>query len=45
MYGYHPAQADQFGRLAFAGEFLRNPSASQTDPNNIVSAICVGIPA
>ncbi|MBV9038836.1 MAG: hypothetical protein JO182_30405, partial [Acidobacteriaceae bacterium] len=45
MYGYHPAQVDQFGRLAFAGEFLKNPNGSQTDPNNIWSALCVGIPA
>jgi len=45
MYGYHPAQVDPFGRLAFAGEFLKNPNGSQTDPNNIWSALCVGIPA
>ena len=45
LYGYHPAQADQFGRVAFAGEFLRNANGSQTDPNNVVSALLVGIPS
>jgi hypothetical protein len=45
LYGYHPAQADQFGRVAFAGEFLRNANGSQTDPNNVVSSLLVGIPS
>jgi len=44
-HGYHSAQVDVEGRLAFAAEFLKDPSADPTNPKNIYSSIVVGIPA
>jgi hypothetical protein len=45
LYGYHPTQVDSVGRLAFGGEFIKNPSGSSTDPSNILSSIVIGVPA
>jgi hypothetical protein len=44
-HGYHPAQVDVHGRLAFAAEFLKNPNGDPTNPNNIETSLVVGIPA
>jgi hypothetical protein len=44
-HGYHSAQVDVEGRLAFAAEFLKDPTADPADPKNIYSSIVVGIPA
>jgi hypothetical protein len=44
LHGYHPRQADSAGRIAFAAEFLKNSAGDPTDPNNIESALVVGIP-
>jgi hypothetical protein len=43
-HGYHPAQVDILGRLAFAAEFLKNPNGNQNDPNNIETSLVIGIP-
>jgi hypothetical protein len=44
-HGYHSAQVDVAGRLAFAAEFLIDSTADPTNPNNIFSSIVIGIPA
>ena len=44
-HGYHPAQVDVLGRLAFAAEFLKNPKGDPTNPNNIETSLVIGIPA
>lgn len=44
-HGYHSAQVDVEGRLAFAAEFLKDPAADPANPKNIYSSIVVGIPA
>jgi hypothetical protein len=44
-HGYHSAQADVAGRLAFAAEFLKDPTADPADPKNIYSSVVIGIPA
>jgi hypothetical protein len=44
-HGYHPAQVDVFGRLAFAAEFFKNANGNPNDPNNIETSIIIGIPA
>jgi hypothetical protein len=44
-HGYHSAQVDVEGRLAFAAEFLKDPAADPSDPKNIYSSVVVGIPA
>ena len=44
-HGYHSAQVDTAGRLAFAAEFLKDPTADPANPKNIYSSIVVGIPA
>ena len=48
LFGQHPAQVDAFGRLAFAAEFLLNPSNPQDpnnqDPSNVITALVIGIP-
>lgn len=42
--GYHPTQVDDFGRLAFVAEFLKFDGLSPQDPNNIETALVIGIP-
>jgi hypothetical protein len=42
--GYHPTQVDNFGRLAFAAEFLKADGADPNNPNNIETALVIGIP-
>lgn len=44
LHGYHPRQTDSSGRLAFGAEFLKNASGDPTDPNNVESALVIGIP-
>jgi hypothetical protein len=44
LHGYHPAQVDPAGRLAFAAEFLTNPNADPMAPGNIASCLVIGIP-
>jgi hypothetical protein len=44
LHGYHPREVDGASRLAFAAEFLKNASASPTDPNNVLTALVVGVP-
>jgi hypothetical protein len=44
-HGYHPAQVDVFGRLAFAAEFFKNANGNPNDPTNIETSIIIGIPA
>jgi hypothetical protein len=44
-HGYHSAQVDVAGRLAFAAEFLKDPTADPSNPKNIYSSVVVGIPA
>ena len=39
-HGYHPAQVDVFGRLAFAAEFLK-PNGR---PDEIQTSLVIGIP-
>lgn len=43
LHGYHPAQVDPAGRLAFAAEFLTNPNNPQAD-SSVVSCLVIGIP-
>lgn len=44
-HGYHPAQVDVGGRLAFGAEFLKNPNGDPHDPGNVETSLVVGIPA
>jgi len=43
LHGYHPAQVDPAGRLAFAAEFLTNPNNPQA-AGSIISCLVIGIP-
>ncbi len=43
-FGYHTAQTDSAGRIAFLGEFLSGLNADPTNPGNITTSIVVGIP-
>jgi len=43
LFGQHSTQVDAFGRLAFTAEFLLDP-AKGGDPNNVITALVVGIP-
>ncbi len=44
LHGYHPRQTDSSGRLAFGAEFLKNASGDPDDPDNVESALVVGVP-
>jgi len=44
-HGYHSAQVDVNGRLAFVVELLGDPNADPTNPFHIFTALVVGIPA
>jgi hypothetical protein len=45
LHGYHPAQVDPVGRLAFAAEFVVDPKNKDLQsPSNIKSCLVVGIP-
>jgi hypothetical protein len=43
LHGYHPAQVDPAGRLAFAAELLTNPNNPQA-AGSIISCVVIGIP-
>jgi hypothetical protein len=43
LFGQHSTQVDAFGRLAFTAEFLLDPS-KPGDPNNVITALVIGIP-
>lgn len=43
LHGYHPAQVDPAGRLAFAAEFLTDTNNPQAD-SSVVSCLVIGIP-
>ena len=43
LHGYHPAQVDPQGRLAFAAEFLTDPKNPQA-AGSVISCVVVGIP-
>ncbi len=43
LFGQHSTQVDAFGRLAFAAEFLLD-SSKPNDPNNVITALVIGIP-
>jgi hypothetical protein len=44
LHGYHPAQVDPAGRLAFAAEFLIKENEDPHVPGNIMSCLVIGIP-
>jgi hypothetical protein len=44
LFGCHPRNVDSNNRLAFAAEFLKDAAANPNDPNNVFSALVVGIP-
>jgi hypothetical protein len=44
LHGYHPAQVDPAGRLAFAAEFIIDPKKDPMSSSNIKSCLVVGIP-
>ncbi|AXC11915.1 hypothetical protein ACPOL_2599 [Acidisarcina polymorpha] len=44
-HGYHPAQVDVSGRLAFAAEFLKDPNGDPNNEHNIETSLVIGIPA
>lgn len=43
--GYHPAQVDVNGRLAFTVELLRDTGLDPNNPDNILTALVIGVPA
>jgi hypothetical protein len=43
LHGYHPAQVDPQGRVAFAAEFLTDPKNPQA-ASSVISCLVVGIP-
>jgi hypothetical protein len=43
LHGYHPAQVDPQGRLAFAAEFLTDPKNPQA-AGSVISCLVIGIP-
>jgi hypothetical protein len=43
LHGYHPAQVDPQGRVAFAAEFLTDPKNPQA-AGSVISCLVVGIP-
>ncbi|MBV8070142.1 MAG: hypothetical protein JO270_09580, partial [Acidobacteriaceae bacterium] len=44
LHGYHPAQVDPQGRLAFGAEFIIDPKKDPMSPSNVMSCLVVGIP-
>lgn len=44
LHGYHPAQVDPAGRLAFAAEFIIKENENPHEPGNIMSCLVIGIP-
>jgi hypothetical protein len=43
LFGQHSNQVDAFGRLAFTAEFLLD-SSKPNDPNNVITAVVIGMP-
>ncbi|MBV8069158.1 MAG: hypothetical protein JO270_04585 [Acidobacteriaceae bacterium] len=43
LHGYHPAQVDPAGRVAFAAEFLKDPKNPHAE-GSVISCLVVGIP-
>lgn len=44
LFGCHPRNVDGTNRLAFVAEFLKVAGGNPADPNNVLTALCVGIP-
>lgn len=43
LHGYHPAQVDPAGRVAFAAEFLKDPKNPHAE-GSVISCLVIGIP-
>jgi hypothetical protein len=44
LFGCHPRNVDGSNRLAFVAEFLKQAGGNPNDPNNVLTALVVGIP-
>ena len=44
LFGCHPRNVDGSNRLAFVAEFLKQAGGDPSDPNNVLTALVVGIP-
>ena len=44
LFGCHPRNVDGNNRLAFVAEFLKEAGGNPNDPNNVLTALVVGIP-
>jgi hypothetical protein len=44
LFGCHPRNVDDGSRLAFTAEFLKQAGGDPNDPNNVLTALVVGVP-
>ena len=44
LFGCHPRNVDDGNRLAFTAEFLKEAGCNPNDPNNVLTALVVGMP-
>ena len=44
LFGCHPRNVDDGNRLAFTAEFLIDAGGNPNDPNNVLTALVVGVP-
>lgn len=44
LFGSHPRNVDDGNRLAFTAEFLKEAGGNPNDPNNVLTALIVGVP-
>jgi hypothetical protein len=44
LFGSHPRNVDDGNRLAFTAEFLKQAGGNPNDPNNVLTALIVGVP-
>jgi len=44
LFGCHPRNVDGSDRLAFTAEFLKQAGGNPQDPNNVLTALVVGVP-
>ena len=45
LFGCHPRNVDGYNRLAFVAEFLKDARGDPNDPNNVLTALVVGVPS
>ena len=44
LFGCHPRNVDGANRLAFTAEFLKQATGDPSDPDNVLTAMVVGVP-